>query len=158
MPHFYKIWMNPKVFSSESLRDVLTYYINNLDDLKAIINDIHRYDLKAQQVEEITLFETKTDSVVKTVNLRLQKHPEFFNEIGQLLKDYQLNNLLSIAVLKQNSLVAEEEQNYMEVSSEKENRSIIQLLKRENTPQNSIRISWSFKSSKQHTCWYEYDR
>ncbi|AIL13846.1 hypothetical protein IM40_10785 (plasmid) [Candidatus Paracaedimonas acanthamoebae] len=36
------------------MRDVLSYYTNNLDDLKTLINGTHRYNLKGHQVKEIT--------------------------------------------------------------------------------------------------------
>lgn len=132
----------------------LITYPHTIEEAQAIDTVPASWIFSGNLKEEITLFETSTDSAVKAANLRLQQHPEFFDEIGQLLKDYQLNNLLSIAVLKRNSLVAEEEQTYMEVSSEKENRSIIQLSKFEDALKDSIRTSWSFKGPKELLCSY----
>ena len=40
--------------SKIKIRVALKYYTHNLDYLKALVNGTHRYDLKGQQVEEIT--------------------------------------------------------------------------------------------------------
>lgn len=40
--------------SKAKLRDALTYYISNIHYLKAVISGTHRYDLKGQEIEEIT--------------------------------------------------------------------------------------------------------
>ncbi len=40
--------------SKAKLREALTYYTNSLYYLKTIINETYRYDLKGQEVEEIT--------------------------------------------------------------------------------------------------------
>ncbi|OJW52298.1 MAG: hypothetical protein BGO67_10630 [Alphaproteobacteria bacterium 41-28] len=103
--------------------------------------------------QEPLLFETSTDAVVKTGSLQLQKSPDFFDEMGKLLEEHQLNDLLSVAILKRDTLVAKEGQHYMEINSRNESRSIVQIWRDEEKPSNSIQTSWAFKGPKQQRCW-----
>ncbi len=110
----------------------------------------------SQSNEPVQLFETSTDSAVKTASALLHNSPEFTEEMGNLLREHSLTDLLSVAVLKRESLVASPDQVYMEVNYGDTNSSVVQLWNASDSPGGSIRTSWSFKGPRQHTCHYEY--
>lgn len=103
--------------------------------------------------EEPLLLEASTDSAVRSGSKQLQKSPEFFDEMSKLLQETQLNNLFSVAILRRDSLVAGEEQSYMEVNSHDTPKSVVQIWNDNNTLGNTIRTSWSFKGPRQQRCW-----
>lgn len=98
------------------------------------------------------MFEASTDLAVKVGNKMLQNNPEFFSEISKLLDENNLTKQLSVALLKRDSLIAKEEQMYVEAISDDGNRSILQLGAKKDQPENIIRTSWSFRGPKQQGC------
>lgn len=101
---------------------------------------------------ELVLFETSSDPAVMQAKSILEKSPNFFNEMGKAIGEYNLNHLLSLAILKRDSLIAQEDQIYAEINSHEHNRSIVQLLNTKDITSNSVRTSWSFKGPKQVDC------
>ena len=104
--------------------------------------------------EEINVFETSTDPAVKTGIKILQQDSEFVEEISSLLKEYNLNNLLSLAILKRDFLQSNDIDNemYLEFNDESLDKSIVQLCNKNNISAEIIRTSWSFGEPRQHRC------
>lgn len=98
------------------------------------------------------MFEASNDSAVKAGSSELQKSPEFFEEMGSLLQRYSLNTLLSIALLKRDSLVLTEGQIYWELNDVKRKRSVVQAWKPNQDSVKSIRTSWTFNGPKDQWC------
>lgn len=97
-------------------------------------------------------FEMTTDPAARAGRKLLKKNPEFMKEMSDLLKDTKFNSLLSVALLKKDSIVAAEDEMYMEISEANPQRSIVQILKADQITKPTIRTSWSFKGPKQQAC------
>lgn len=106
--------------------------------------------------QDISLFETSTDFAVRETSLKLQKSPEFFEEMGEVIRNYQMKNLLSLAVLKRKSLFAQPGQVYLEINSTDESKSIVQIWNASEKPQDSIITTWSFKGPQEGNCIQEF--
>lgn len=102
--------------------------------------------------ENVQLFEASTDPVVRLTHQALKKSPKFFTEMGDLLRKYQLNHLLSVAVLKRETLVAKKGQIYLEGSSFENKESVVQICHKDKQPKLTIQTSWSIKGPKQQRC------
>jgi len=102
--------------------------------------------------QEALLFEASSDPEIRASSYKLQQNPEFFEEMNTLLRDHQLNNLLSVAILKRDSLVAKKGEIYVEANTLPKNKSIVQVWNKNNKSPDSIRTSWSFKGPRQPKC------
>jgi hypothetical protein len=125
------------------------HFLEDAREIKAVPSS---WIFSKHESEKVQLFETSTDSSIKAANTSLQNNPEFFDEIGKLLRDHDLTELLSLAVLKRESLVGSEGQLYVELNDESDKESVVQLWNTKDSPKESIRTSWSFKGLKQHEC------
>lgn len=103
--------------------------------------------------EEAKIFETSNDSAVHAGSKMIQQNPEFLDEMTKLLEDHELSNLLSVAILKREALLANEKQVYLETDNSEQNQSIVQLWDvSKQSEKNSIRTSWSFKGPREQKC------
>lgn len=107
-----------------------------------------------QNPSEVLLFEASNDPGVKAGIARLQKSPEFFDEMHKLLINHNLVDLLSIAVVSRHNLVAANEQVFMEINDPSE-KSIVQVWDINEKTNDSIKTSWSFKGPIEHRCIIE---
>jgi len=98
------------------------------------------------------VFETSTDPSVHAGLKLLQEKPKFVEEMKDLLTKTQFNSLLSLALLKRESLIPKEDEIFMEVNSGELRKSIVQPWNTETNPVDSIRTSWSFKGPRQQNC------
>lgn len=101
---------------------------------------------------EISLFEASNDPFIKTAHSLLKKTPDFFDEMGKVLREYELTDLIALAILKRDSLVPKDGQIYMEANSLLDQRSVIQLYDEKDVLAESIPTSWSFNTPRQHMC------
>lgn len=106
--------------------------------------------------EVVQIFEASNDPAVKAGNAKLQRSPEFFDEMGSLLSLYGLNELLAIALLKRDSLVPSEGQIYREILNNEDCRSIVQVRNPSEDPVKAIRTSWSFEGPQESDCPYSW--
>jgi hypothetical protein len=104
----------------------------------------------------INIFETSIDPAVKSgINL-LRENPDFIKEMSSILKENNLNNLLSVAVLKRDSLQPKENDMYLEINSDFLNKSVVQVKNKDEIYLDTIRTTWSFGEPRQtgcHTMW-----
>lgn len=100
---------------------------------------------------EPMVFETSTDFAVKTGVRHLQENYEFMEEMGPLLKKSSLSHILSVALLRRDSLNVGDQQIYMEINDGDSRKSVVQLWSVNDT-NNAIRTTWSFKGPKQQDC------
>jgi len=101
---------------------------------------------------DIYAFEATIDEAAKTGAMLVQRNPQFLDDMEKLLRENNLNNLLSLAVLKRESLPATKDQIYLEVNSSSEETSVVQLWNDKESPHNSIVTSWSFNGPSQLKC------
>jgi len=107
---------------------------------------------KGARPEERFVYETSTDPSVHAGVKLLQERPTFVEEIKDLLLATQFNSLLSLALLKRESLVAKEDDVFMELNSGELKKSIVQPWNVQTNPIDYFRTSWSFKGPKQQGC------
>lgn len=104
------------------------------------------------------LFETSSDPTIKTTSLKLRANPKFFEEMGNALREYKLNHILSIGILERKDLVAQENDWYIENTFIPDSRSVVQLRNIQEKPlgEGVVRTSWAFKEPKKHgcSCWW----
>lgn len=98
------------------------------------------------------VFEASVDPAVRIGIRRLQENYEFMGEIESLLRKNNLQGLLSIALLRRDSLHAQGDNIYMEINDGNSAQSVVQLWPENSDLNNSIRTSWSFKGPKQVGC------
>ncbi|OJW52806.1 MAG: hypothetical protein BGO67_00545 [Alphaproteobacteria bacterium 41-28] len=102
--------------------------------------------------DEVTVFEASNDAAVHTGSKMIQKNPEFLDEMGKLLEDNNLNNILAVALLKRDALVASENQIYLEINDSEHDKSIVQLWDVSKQNKDAIVTSWSFKGPREQRC------
>lgn len=106
----------------------------------------------SSQYESPYAFEASTDTAVRDGQRALEQSPEFIEEMAGLLRENQFADLLSIALLKRDSLPAKEGEMYLEINQEKPDLSVVQIWQQDQKPKATIRTSWSFKGPKQQGC------
>ncbi|MBA3814695.1 MAG: hypothetical protein H0X26_09510 [Alphaproteobacteria bacterium] len=139
---------------------------DSIDNVPSLVTYAHKFEeaeakgaipaswmFSGSSQDEILLFEASNDPAVKTGSLKLQNSPEFFDEMGKILTENNLHHLLSVALLKRDSLVAEESHIYMEVNSRHEQKSVVQIWDGTSDSSNTISTSWAFKGPRQQKCW-----
>lgn len=103
------------------------------------------------------LFEASSDPAIKSTSLKLQQNSGFFQEIGNALREYKLNHLLSIAILEREKLAAKTNELYMENSYNTTKKSVVQLWNTKKQPLESyVRTSWSFQNPQENGCSCNY--
>jgi len=98
--------------------------------------------------EDVQVFETSTDPAIKQGVELLKRNSEFLEELSWNLREYKLNDLLSISILPRKSLSSDQTQIYLEDNSF-DGRSIIKLWSKNSLPDNIINTLWSFPSEKE---------
>ncbi|MCE2716214.1 MAG: hypothetical protein ACK4V2_04250 [Pseudomonadota bacterium] len=88
----------------------------------------------------IGIFEFSTDEAVRQGFRDIQTTPEFLEQMEKTIKDYNLENLMSVSLLKKDSLFATEGQYYQERTFS--DKSVVQIL--DGDWGESTRTSWSF--------------
>jgi len=97
------------------------------------------------------IFEFSTDEAVKA-NLRdIKSTPEFLEKMESILKSFHLERLLSVSLLKRESLVTQEKEVYQE-STYNNVGSVVQVMNANNVKPAYIRTSWSFRGPKKTDC------
>lgn len=97
------------------------------------------------------VFETTTDPAVQAGIKLLKEKPEFMDEMGNLLRNTRFSSLLSIALLRKESLVAHEGEMYLEINETNPQKSIVQIWKNDQKPRETIQTSWVFKGANQQS-------
>ncbi len=88
----------------------------------------------------IGIFEFSTDEAVRQGFRDIQTTPEFLEQMEKIIKDYNLENLMSVSLLRKDSLFAREGQYYQERTFP--GKSVVQI--HEGDWGESTRTSWSF--------------
>jgi hypothetical protein len=102
--------------------------------------------------EDPIVFEATTDPAVHAGIKLLQQKPEFMNEIGDLLRKNKFTSLLSVALLKKDSLVANDGEMYIEINEASPQKSVVQAWRADQKPTDAIRTSWSFNGPQDGHC------
>ncbi len=96
------------------------------------------------------IFEFSTDEAVRTGFRDIQTTPEFLEQMEVVIKNYNLENLMSVSLLGKDSLLAGEGQIYEERTYD--SQSVVQLVDESLRSAESIRTSWSFKGPREVAC------
>lgn len=98
------------------------------------------------------VFEFSADPAVKAGLRRIQEAPDFLMQIKKTIEDYNLQNLLAIALLRKDTLVPDNSEVYLEKNYVEDGKSIVQLSPLEDASLH-IRTSWGFSGPKQNRCF-----
>lgn len=90
----------------------------------------------------IDVFEFSTDSGVKAALKKLEARPDFLRTIGAVIKDFDLESLMSISLLRKESLLAGAGQFYQERTLSI--GSVVQIENGEYNEDAGTRTAWTF--------------
>lgn len=90
-------------------------------------------------------FELSTDPAVLKIVKSLEQEPAFLVDMKEVIENYRLQNLMAVAVLKKDFLMAKDKELYLEISDDSLSRSIVQLVKEEDVGLSVI-TAWKFFS------------
>lgn len=97
------------------------------------------------------IFEFSTDSAVQAGLNTVQSAPKFLDDIEKLLNKYQIEDIMSVSLLRKESLVPQEGQHYLETTFP--TASIVQIVN-DSESSDGIRTSWTFgKEPRMQRCW-----
>ena len=98
------------------------------------------------------LFEASTDGAVRSAINKLSSEPEFIQEMGDMIRQHQFEDLIALGILSRDGLTAEDGDMFLEINSADEARSIVQVKQIMESPMDFIKTSWNFKGPTQHGC------
>lgn len=76
----------------------------------------------------------------------------FFEEIGEKILELGYRDLLALAIIEKNKLIAQKNETYLERSYVDLKTSVVQTTNKENLIANGIQTSWSFGTPKEVEC------
>lgn len=99
-----------------------------------------------------TVFEFSTDEGVRSGLREIQSTPEFLEQMEKAMKDFGFENLMSVSLLRKDSLFATEGQYYQEITLP--SNSVVQIVEGDWRESEGVRTSWSFRGPKTLKCEY----
>lgn len=143
----------------------------DLDDQKVIVQESKPYDGKPALIasslsldealskeavpsgwifgDSRYIFEFSTDEAVKADLRHIQKAPEFLDKMENLIKEFKLENLISVSLLRNASLAPQDGEIYLETTYAV--GSVIQTTEVSNVKASDICTAWAF-GPKQTAC------
>jgi hypothetical protein len=102
------------------------------------------------------VFETSTDPAIQGVIDKISE--EFLKEISSLLQESKMQKLMSVAVLKRDTLIGSDDQAYLEESFLEEGvkeESVVKICAQSELPEltNMVKTVWSFPDVKSSSAW-----
>jgi hypothetical protein len=95
------------------------------------------------------IFEFSTDEAVKADLRHIQNTPEFLDKMENLIKEFKLDSLISVSLLRNASLVPQDGEIYLETTYDI--GSVVQVAETNNIKSGSICTAWAF-GPKQAAC------
>lgn len=144
-------------------REVMVEEFERIDDIPSLVTEPRvlkdfsqealptGWIFSSPNVTTPVVFESSTDKAVKLAISKLSSELEFMEEVGSLIRSYQLEGIIALGIVNRDSLVMKDGEILLEINSVDEFRSVVQA-KQVTEANDFIRTGWSFCTPVQHGC------